>query len=285
MATPFALIFARLRRQAGFETAYQFYHKNGGRRAFGCSFQNYLRIENGANLPVPKRLPELCLHLRLPLRGADMRELLRAYLQTWAGSEDLAQWLIGPFERVERGGTTLDPAAQALSRVVRDSARPLTLEQYKAVMSSAEAYWCCRVLTNEIKGQTAEGLARILGFSPARIRKGLEALSRCGMARRRRDGGYESPYAGSFLTFPDTTLLPPRLKEAALRYTADMVRRKGAVVDMRHCGVRADAVAVQGFLPHLREAMRGLNAYAVFEKTEHSGLFLVESTVYKLFDF
>lgn len=285
MATPFARIFARLRRQAGFETAYQFYHKNGGRRAFGCSFQNYLRIESGANLPVPKRLPELCLHLRLPLRGADMRELVRAYLQTWAGSEELARWFIAPFERDERPAAALGPAAQALSRVVREGARPLTLVQYKAVMSSAEAYWCCRVLVNERKGQTSAGLARILGLSEPRIRKGLEALRRCGLARRRRDGGYESPYAGRFLTFPDTALLPPRLKAAALRYTEDMVRRKGTVVDVRHCGVRADAAAMQGFLPHLREAMRGLNAYAVFEKTERSALFIVESKVLKLFDF
>lgn len=285
MATPFARIFARLRRQAGFETAYQFYHKNGGRRAFGCSFQNYLRIENGSNLPVPKRLPELCLHLRLPMRGRDMRELLRAYLQTWAGSEEMAQWLIGPFERAERDEPAPDPAAQALSRVVRDSARPLTLEQYKAVMSSAEAYWCFRVLTTDREGQTSEALARILGLRKAQIRKGLEALRRCGIARKRRDGGYESPYAGQYLTFPDTTLLPDRLKAASLRYTKDMVRRKGAVVDVRHCGVRADALAIQGFLPHLREAMRGINAYAVYEKTERSGLFLVESKVFKLFDF
>lgn len=285
MATPFALIFARLRRQAGFETAYQFYHKNGGRRAFGCSFQNYLRIENGANLPVPKRLPELCLHLRLPLRGADMRELLLAYLQTWAGSEDLARWLIGPFEQAERAGPAPDPAAQALSRVVRDSARPLTLEQYKAVMSSAEAYWCFRVLTTDRKGQTDAGLARILELGKVRIRKGLEALCRCGIARRRRDGAYESPYAGQFLVFPDPALLPPRLKAAAQRYTEDMLRRKGATVDVRHCGVRADSLAISGFVPHLREAIRGVNAYAVFEKSERSAFFLVEGRVSKLFDF
>jgi len=285
MATPFARAFARLRRQAGFETAYQFYHKNGGRRAFGCSFQNYLRIENGSHLPAPKRLPELCMHLRLPLRGSDMRELVRAYLQVWSGSEDMAQWLIGPFEQAERAEPAQAPAAQALSRVVRDGARPLTLEQYKTVMSSAEAYWCFRVLTTDREGQTAEELSRILGREKARVRKGLEALCRCGIARKRRDGAFVSPYAGQFMVFPDPALLPPRLKAAALRYTAEMVRRKGSVVDVRHCGVRADALAIQGFLPHLREAMRGVNAYAVCEKTERSGFFLVESKVSKLFDF
>ncbi|MDE2140978.1 MAG: hypothetical protein KGJ84_01030 [Elusimicrobia bacterium] len=85
------------------------------------------------------------------------------------------------------------------------------------------------MLANERKGQTSAGLARILGLSEMRIRKGLEAL--------------------------------------------------------RRCGVRADALAIQGYSPHLREAMRGVNAYAVFEKTERSGLFLVESKIYKLFDF
>lgn len=285
MVTSFSRVFARLRRQAGFETAYQFYHKNGGRRAFGCSFQNYLRIENGSNLPVPKRLPQLCLQLRLPLRGADMRELIRAYLQVWAGSEELAQWLIGPFQRAERAGPALDPAAQALSRVVRDGARPLTLEQYKAVMSSAESYWCFRVLTTDRRGQTGETLSRILGLEKDRIRRGLEALCRCGIARKRRDGAFESPYVGQFLVFPDPALLPERLKAAALRYTRDMVRRKGATVDVRHCGVRADALAIQGFLPHFRDAIRGVNAYSVTEETGRSALFLVEGRVSKLFDF
>lgn len=284
MTTPFAKTFVGFRRRAGFATAYQFYHKNGGRATFKCSFQNYLRIENGSHLPAPRRLPHLCVSLRLPLHQEDLRELITAYLRTWLGSDDLTDWMLRPLSGTTGSPAPLDPARQALARFTRGAA-PLGFEHYRAVFSSAGAYWSFRVLINDKEGKSIPELSNTLGLGAKEIARGLEALKRCGIARRRKDGRYESPFAGKPVIFPSPHLLSPALKKKATRYTQAMLKRKGALIDVRHCGVRADARQIQGFIPYFREAIWSVNAYAVQEKTENSALFLVEGKVYKLFDF
>lgn len=285
MKTPFSKAFARLRQQAGFDTAYQFYHKSGGRKVFQCSFQNYLRIENGAHLPQPQRLPLLCTLLRLPLGSEDLRQLVTSYLDTWFKSSELAEWMLRPFRSVEPAAPPPDPARQALQKLVRESAKPVSVAQYQAIMSSAAAYWCYRVLTTDHGCRQPQDLAKLLGLPPGEVAKGLKALVEEGIAKRRKDGSYESPLAGQFLMFPESSLIKAEVMNRVFKYNADMVKRKGALVDVRYCGVRADAGQLQGYIPHLREAVRGINAYAVDRKTDRSGLFFVETKLYKLLDF
>ena len=47
----------KARTAAGFNTAYKFYHRNGGRRHFKFTFVHYARIERGLSLPRPSRRP------------------------------------------------------------------------------------------------------------------------------------------------------------------------------------------------------------------------------------
>lgn len=285
MASPFSALFARLRRQAGFETAYAFFHKNGGRKVFGCSFANYLRIENGSHLPKPARLPQLCALLRLPLRERSRRTLVEAYLESWLGSRDLRDWMIAPFDRAAPAAAPKDPARRALDRVVQESGRPVSLDQFKSIVSTPAAYWCYRILTTSRESYAPADLVRIAGLAPALVAKALAALTRARIARRGRDGRYASPLAGQFLVFPDSRTLPAGLLERALKYNRAMLRSRGRVVDVRWCGVRADARQLEGFLPSFREAVRSVNAYAITEKTEASGLFFVEGRVTQLLDF
>jgi hypothetical protein len=286
MSSPFSESFVRLRKAAGFETAYQFFHKNGGPKVFGCTFQNYLRIEKGTNLPVPKRLPHLCALLRLPLRSGERKELVKAYLRTWAGSDELADWMTSPFELPpEEPAAAPDPAAAALRRVVRDSAKPIALADYKAIMDTEAGYWCYRVLTTSRETWTEAALAKLLHLSASDVAKGLALLKARGIARRGKDGEWTSPLAGEFLVFPDTALIPKELMKRVYAYNEKMIKRRGAVVDERYCGVRADGAALEGYLAHFRDAIRSVNAYSVTEKTKRSGLFFVEGRVFKLFDF
>ena len=285
MASPFSRVFAELRARAGFETAYQFFHKNGGRRAFGCSFQNYLRIEKGSHLPKPERLPHLCRLLRLPLGSEDLRRIVGAYLETWLRGKELADWVLAPFRAPAAPSGPLGPGQKALARLVQEGARPVSLEQYEAVMSSAGAYWCFRVLTTSRLPHSLAELEGLLGLPAAEVSKGLSALKRCGIAKARKDGRWQSPLAGRFLVFPDSGLIPEKTMRRVFDYNAAMVKRRGRLVDVRYCGVRADSRQLEGFIPYFREAIRGVNAYAVSEKTEESALFFVEGRVYKLLDF
>lgn len=285
MNTHFSRTFARLRKEAGFKSAYQFYHKNGGPQVFQCSFPNYLRIEKGSHLPQPKRLPLLVTLLRLPLDSGELRDLIESYLETWLGSKDLLNWFLQPY--LPRG-TALpppDPAKAALSKVIRTDARPVSVSQYEAVMSSAGAYWAFRLLTTSSEAHEEAELAAWTGLRTADLRPGLEALRKERLVERLRDGRWRSPLAGEFLLFPDSRLIPAKTMEKVFRYNEAMVARKGAVVDVRYCGVRADSRAIEGFIPHMREAVRSINAYAQTEKTENSALFFVEGRISRLLDF
>lgn len=285
MDTPFSKTFARLRKEAGFSTAYQFFHKNGGQQVFQCTFPNYLRIEKGSHLPKPKRLPLLITLLRLPMDSRDLRALIESYLETWLGSRDLTDWFLQSFTTHDPAAAPPDPAHAALAKLTRHEARPISAAQYEALMSSAGAYWAFRVLSTSKDAYEIHELAALTGLRSAELRIGLSALRREILVERLRDGRWRSPLAGDFLLFPDSRLISAKTMEKVFRYNEAMVARKGALVDVRYCGLRADARAMEGFLPHFREAIRSVNAYAQSEKSEHSALFFVEGRVQRLLDF
>ena len=285
MKTPFSQTFVRLRKEAGFETAYQFYHKSGGAKVLQCSFPNYLRIEKGSHLPQPHRLPLLCTLLRLPLKPEELRTLVRAYLETWTKSKELADWMLLPFGAAAEPAGNPDPARQALQRLVREEGHPLSLAQYEAVMESAASYWCYRVLTTSKDAYAAADLASMLDIKEAEIGAALESLRRRRIAVRQRDGRYKSPLAGEFILFPDSSLIEPKLMERVFKYNDAMIKKRGKLLDTRYFGTRVDLPKLQGYIPHYREAIRSLNAYTTLEKTPQSALVFVEGRIFKLFDF
>ena len=285
MPTPFAKTFVRLRREAGFETAYQFFHKNGGAKTFRCSFPNYLRIEKGSHLPQPQRLPLLCSLLRLPLKADEMRHLLCSYLETWVGTKDLADWFLGHLSSASEPAPPLAPAEQALRRVTRETARTISVKQYEAIMESAESYWCYRVLTTSKDPYRPEDLGKLLKLKTGPIAEALEGLRRYRIIVKERNGGYRSPLSGEFILFPDSQHIDPEIMKRVFKYNSDMIKKRGKVIDVRYCGIRADLRKLQGFIPHFRESIRSVNAYALNDKTDHSALVFVEGKIVKLFDF
>ena len=52
-------------REAGFPSAYRFYHRNGGRRHFGLTYVHYLRLEKGAKAPRAEAFGAILKALRL----------------------------------------------------------------------------------------------------------------------------------------------------------------------------------------------------------------------------
>ncbi len=93
----------RVRTEAGFTTAYAFYHKNGGRRVFPCTFSYYLRIENGKALPRPEWLPMFLTLLRIPPTDALWRQIIVDYLRDHFVSEDAFQSAVAPLLRPAEG--------------------------------------------------------------------------------------------------------------------------------------------------------------------------------------
>jgi DNA-binding transcriptional ArsR family regulator len=281
----FSETFARIRREAGFTSAYQFFHKNGGARVFRCSFQNYLRVEKGVHLPQPGRFKLLCELLRLPLDMGERKRLTEAYLETWLGSRELVDWLVGPFAARPESAAPSDPARRALRKIVREGQQPLSLEQFKVILGSAEAYWSYRVLATSADAVPPADLARLLKMRAPAVAKALETLRRRGVVERLKDGRYRGLFRGASAVAPDFQTLPAELKDRVFDYNEAMAARRGHLLDARFCGPRVDLRGFQGYLPSLREAVWSANAYATNEKTDKSALVFVVAKAYKLFDF
>ena len=82
MTTIFSKALVQLRKDAGFATAYQFYHNNGGARVFKMSYRNYLIIEQGRTLPPLERLNTFIITLRMVSGSAEANAFLSAWRQT-----------------------------------------------------------------------------------------------------------------------------------------------------------------------------------------------------------
>jgi hypothetical protein len=282
--TSFSKLFVKFRKEAGFDTAYHFFHGNGGRKVFQCTFSNYLRIEKGRTLPPPKRLQQLAHLLRLPLKPQELRALVEAYLEAWTDSRETAEW-VGQALRMEIGREAPpDPSSQALRKVVRQEVRPVSMKEYEAIIKDRASYWCYRVLAGVDAEYTSAQLAEKTGLPEKEIKKALDSLREAGFVRKEKNGCFRSPFAGRFLLFPDPTALSPELVERPLKYNKDMAAKNGQLLMVRHCGTRVDLDRFEGFLPYFREAVRSAQAYSTSESTGRTGLVYVEGRVYKTLD-
>ena len=109
-----------LRREAGFPSAYRFYHRNGGRRHFGFTYVHYLRLEKGAKAPRAEAFGAIIKALRLAPAAEGARLMFRAYLLDVLGSPEAYELIVGS---VSAGVPTVSPtlARTASSRL---SSRP-----------------------------------------------------------------------------------------------------------------------------------------------------------------
>lgn len=187
--------FIKLRTNCGFKTAYNFYHSNGGRRAFPFTYSHFLKIERGLRLP---RAPELALMMKF-LRGqipaSERGTLVLDYLRDLSGSgsvyDDLFATLIAP-----------KASAHALNKLQRRLRINISLAQLRAIVSSVEATGCFFLFSSVPDALPVERIARMLGSSAEECAAALKLLRKHGLIRARGKGCYASPFAGRVEMLP-----------------------------------------------------------------------------------
>lgn len=278
----FAAALKRVRTEAGFTTAYAFYHKNGGRRVFPCTFTYYLRIEKGAVLPRPGWLPVFLALLRIPPADALWRQLIVDYLRDHFGGEDAYQTVVAP---LLRPAAAADMKQQAVRRLVSERAYHLTPEQFRAVISDDAAYWAFECLVNERGALTPAELAKETGETAARIAAGLNRLAKAKLAKPAGAGRWKSPLSGMFYVFPQSYPghEPDRLKRHAI--LDRMTKKKGKWLFHANVVLRADEASMRRSVGGFTDAMEGASAYCVYEKGEDTGLYQVETRTRRLLPF
>ncbi|MBI2070685.1 MAG: hypothetical protein HYT79_08795 [Elusimicrobia bacterium] len=278
-ANAFGPTLVKMRRKAGFKTAYEFYHKNGGNAALGCSYRQYLNLENGHSLPGAKTLLAL-RRLLWPVTDRPMiREFVLAHLKSAYGQHGFDE-LIVPLLSAQQTQSR-HPLETAIGKAREQSVTNLNLEQSQAIKKSALHYWIHQTLSNNRQAWDAANLAGLLGFPAKNAQTVLRDLEKIGLARRNKKGGWFYPKSGSVFRHPNTKI---KGEDPVIRkYWAEMESKKGKRLFSRFIIFRALESELVNYLPYLHQAMAGSSVYASEDKRPDAGLFVVETTVRKMF--
>lgn len=281
METFFSELLGRLRKEAGFPTAYRFYHDNGGKPVLKFSYRTYLLFEQGEALPPPEALSRISVALKLIPKSPPAGALAAAWLRTTAGEESYAA-LFEPFISVKTETPGLSPMHKAMGKFVKKT--PISVEQSVLILSTYDHYRAFLVLANDEGNWSAETLAGTTGIKAAAAGKILAAFTKKGLICRVKEGVYTFRDNGMILEFPRAEIMPPGLNDRMRGHQARMLSG-GSLAWRRMNVLRADAQELNAFFPVLSLSMSAATGYGVAEKTKRSAMFAIESRVVKLFDF
>lgn len=273
----FATSLIKARIAAGFDSAYKFYHRNGGRRHFCFTFTHYLRIEKGASLPKPEWLERIFIALRLMPTQEQAREILLHYLKDHLGKG--ADYVINPI--LAPAGPQPGGTAGPMQWMNAHSSVHLTPEEFKVMAANPEIYWCMEALCNDSGAWSPKELAAALGLTEKKAAAALESLKKAGLAVKSGAGRYRCRHQGKFFTFPGRLEgMGPSL-DAVKGYWAE-AGKTGKDFFERVELIRAEDGPVSNYRLQLAQAMDSANAYATHSRGDASGFFLIETRIRKI---
>lgn len=279
VAASFSRRLIELRRQAGFKTAYQFYHKNGGRRHFPFTYVHYLRIENAGRLPRPEWMGRIVLALRLAPDAREGRAFFLSYLEDQLGDKEACALILKPL--LSAAVAPVGPAGLPKWAKAEHTIH-LTPRQFKALASDRAAYWCSEVLCNDCGAWNADAAASVAGVDRRAAEKALRLLVKLGLARRTRAGLFRARFPGKLYTFPG------RLDDMAAdlarvrHFWDELAARRGGWTFDRVELVRAEDSFMRGYAASLAATVDASAAGAEHAKGEDTALYAVEARVRRL---
>lgn len=284
METIFSRMLVQLRKDAGFPTAYRFYHASGGAAGLKMSYRNFLLIEQGKKLPMLDKLGTLIALLRVPAKSTEANALTAAWLKTMAGEERFAQ-LIEPLLAAGGGearGQT--PVQKALKKAINAKRYPLTARQIEVIYSTPDVYLCHLAMTNDTGTWPVKEFAARLKLKEAAARRALKALAAAKLVKEIKKDVYRCPLAKVLLEYPLPETLSPELRAKIPDYYGKLEatgKREMRTVMV----IRADEAEFRNYMSIADDNITAAATYTITESTPRSALFLVEGKVTKLRDF
>jgi hypothetical protein len=278
----FSATLSRMRSEAGWRTAYAFYHRNGGRRAFPFTYAYYAKIERGDSLPRPEWVPQLFTFLRILPDEESQRRLIISFLKDLIGKDDLFESWIAPLIRPAEASR---PEKRVIKRLLSDQAYHISVEQFQAIVSSSPAYWAFQCLINNHKPLSIEELASATGFGNAELRSAATKLCAQRLARRTTGGKFVSPVATRYCVYPRGYEGYEGDLEKLKAHNETLLSGKSVPVLDSGTTVRTDASSINGIRTVLREVLESASASSVYEKGEDTGMFVIETRIRKIFPF
>lgn len=283
MTTIFSETLKRLRKEAGFPTAYRFYHGNGGAPAIKMTYRRYLSAEQGESLPSFAKLHPIITALRIPYNCREANELLSAWLRTMAGDEDYGR-LLAPMLAEKPSGAKRTPLHGAMERELAKSRYHISPAQLAVIADNRDNYVCFLALSNDTGAWTARDLAPFVKLGEAACGRALEALAKRKLLTPGKNRTYRCPLAGKMLEYPPREDKLDVHLGKLIEYQMELIEN-GTNTWARRGIIRADAHSLCSYFPLLNINISAAFSYAINEKTNHSALYAVESRVVKLRDF
>jgi hypothetical protein len=278
---PFGPALAAIRQEQGYKTPYAFFRGRGGQRGLGLTFANYLRFERGTGLPKGWRLKKLISALDLMPRSEKSQKLVRAYLVSVLGSEELLGEIVGE----AAGGAELPAGIKmALSTATEAISRTkvqLDLEQYRAVGANPVAYACHVILCNTDGGLTIDELVKTAAAPAAAVKKALKELAAAKLVKlsgTRARSTLEKNYVAPPAPTPAMSAVYAKLQA----YRRDWLDRSAAV-HTPYLILRASRAKLERYHEHLTEAINMSSIFGDIRPEGDTEMFLVEGRVTRLF--
>ncbi|MGD9643733.1 MAG: hypothetical protein AB7V08_13460 [Elusimicrobiales bacterium] len=280
MATLFSETLVKFRKDAGFKTAYHFYHDNGGMPFFKISYRMFLLMEQGKRIPAFKNLGLYIYALRLGTLSASAAEFTMAWLKTTHGAEEVQQ-LLAPYLKLPQTHSVTSPFHKALKKEISKRIFHMNPRQAAVIHGNAANYLCWTALSSDTGKWTPESLAPQLELSVSAVKKAMLALAAAKLLKV-KNGVYICPMAGGHIETPHTVVTS--LKENIWQRMEEIIN-SGKPVFRRHGVMRASATELRNIFPLLTLNVGTMDSYSVTEKQKDSALFGIETKVVKIRDF
>lgn len=282
MATIFSETLVRLRKAAGFPTAYRFYHGNGGAEFLNITYRRYLAIEQGKTLPLFGRLRKFLLALRLTRKSRAANELTEAWLAAMAGDQDFKD-IVQPLLAQKHEEADKSPIQNAMTSVLSQKKYFLSVRQMAVISASCTNHLCFIAMCNDSGSWTPEKLAPFIGLSTVDCAGAMKELAKVKVLKR-AGRAFTYPFADRLVQYPSMNLLGKNVFARLLECQKKVIAA-GKPVWFRRGILRADAEALCGFFPLMDLNISAAHSYAITERTKHSALYAIEGRVVKLRDF
>ncbi|MBI2070792.1 MAG: hypothetical protein HYT79_09365 [Elusimicrobia bacterium] len=288
MTHDFGTALKHLRREAGYQSAYAFFHKNGGAPVFGFRYNQYLYLERGQSLPRPKTFIQIGRMLRLASGRSRVGDYTLAYFKSLLGTEAYKNFVSPLLSQTSAASARL-PMAAAIDKAREGRRRHLNPRQAAVIKENFANYWTWKVFTNDQKDWGEQEVARLLGIPQNESRKALDALCRVKLIKKRSGNPerYFCPLAGSMFIYPPD----PRGSHLAADYNKlvdywrQMESKKGNFLYRNTVNFRASEAEITSYIPYLNQALFGAEMFSTLEPKPDSALFIVETNVRKMFPF
>lgn len=277
----FGKTLERLRTQAGFATAYAYYHRNGGRRVFPFSFSYYRKIERGLSLPKAAWLPVLVHNLRLLTSTEGARALTKALLSDLVGDEAVFRDYVEPLFIPAHSSP---PDHKAVRRFLTAGATQLTVEQCRTIYADAAAYWAFYCLSERRGPMTVPELSAATGQPAVALRAAAVRLVKARLLKSARKDSFMCPFAGSHTITPYGYPGWEQDNRRRLEFAVGVPGGGVSFFDM-HGVARADGMSQSEMALILSEALEKCAAFSQPDDSQPTPMIHVRASVTRLFDY